>query len=79
MINMLNLQTFTGIFCCLLAIFFIAKGYSRICSNNKLFDKRCNDLEKYQLRRSDSEEIVGKDRFGATTISRDALLGKVNY
>ena len=31
---------------------------SRICSNNKFFDKGCNDLEKYLLERGYSEKMV---------------------
>ena len=45
---------------------------NRICSNNKFFDKRCNDLEKYLLSRGYSEI------FRARAIARDTLLGKVN-
>ena len=51
---------------------------NRICSNNKFFDKRCNDLEKYLLDRGYSERMVRKEILRARAIPRDALLGKVN-
>ena len=41
-------------------------------------NERCNDLEKYLLQRSCSEQTVDKETFRARTIPRDALLGKVN-
>ena len=51
---------------------------NRICSNNKFFDKRCNDLEKYLLDRGYSERMVRKEILRARAIPRDTLLGKVN-
>ena len=51
---------------------------NRICSNNKFFDKRCNDLEKYLLDRGYSERMVRKEILRARAIPRDILLGKVN-
>ena len=51
---------------------------NRICSNNELFDKRCNDLEKYILERGYREKMVSKEILRARAIPRDALLEKVN-
>ena len=51
---------------------------NRICSNNKLFDKRCNDLEKYLLDRGYSERMVRKEILQARAIPRNTLLRKVN-
>ena len=51
---------------------------NRICSNNKFFDKRCNDLEKHLLDRGYSERMVRKEILRARAIPRDTLLGKVN-
>ena len=51
---------------------------NRICSNNKFFDKRCNDLEKYLLDRGYSERMVRKEILRARAIPRDTLLGKLN-
>ena len=51
---------------------------NRICSKNELFDKRCNDLEKYLLERGYSEKMVRKEIRRARAIPRDALLEKVN-
>ena len=50
----------------------------RICSNNELFDKRCNDLKKYLLERGYSEKMIRKEILWARAIPRDALLEKVN-
>ena len=50
---------------------------NRICSNNELFDKRCNDLEKYLLERGYSEKMVCKEILQARAIPRDAFLEKV--
>ena len=66
--------------------FYCKKGISysqalrlhRICSNNELFDKRCNDLKKYLLERGYSEEMIRKEILRARAIPRDALLEKVN-
>ena len=51
---------------------------SRICSNNKFFDKRCNDLEKYLLERGYSEKMVRKEILPTRAIPRQALLEKGN-
>ena len=51
---------------------------NRICSDNKLFDKRSNDLEEYLLERGYSEKMVRKEILQARAIPRDALLEKVN-
>ena len=51
---------------------------NRTCSNNKFFDKRCNDLEKYLLDRGYSERMVRKEILRTRAIPRDTLLGKVN-
>ena len=50
----------------------------RICSNNKFFDKRYNDLDKYLLERGYSEKMIRKKILRARAIPRDALLEKVN-
>ena len=52
--------------------------FNRICSNNDLFDKRCNDLGKYLLERGYSEKMVCKGILQAQTIPTDALLEKDN-
>ena len=51
---------------------------SRICSNNKNFEKRCNDLEMYLLERGYSEKMIRKETLPARAIPRDALLKKGN-
>ena len=51
---------------------------NRICSNNAVFDKRCNDLEKHPLGKGYSEKIVRKEILRARAIPRDVLLEKVN-
>ena len=51
---------------------------NRVYSNNKFFDKRCNDLEKYLLDRGYSERMVRKEILRARAIPRNTLLGKVN-
>ena len=66
-------------FYCKKGIFYSqALRLNRICSNNKLFDKRCNDLEKYLLDRGYSERMVRKEILRARGIPRDTLLVKVN-
>ena len=50
---------------------------NRICSNNEFFDKRCNDLEKYLLKRGYIEKMIRKEKLRAGAIPRDALLEKV--
>ena len=84
---MLNLWAVTNIFCRLLCHPFYSKKvipYSqalrlnRICSNNKFFDKRSNNLEEYLLERGYSEKMVRKEILRARAIPRDALLEKVN-
>ena len=84
---MLNLWAVTNIFCRLLCHPFYSKKvipYSqairlnRICSNNKLFDKRSNNLEEYLLERGYSEKMVRKEILRARAIPRDALLEKVH-
>ena len=51
---------------------------NRICSNNKFYDKRSNDLEEYLLERGYSEKMVRKEILRARAIPRDALLEKVH-
>ena len=51
---------------------------NRICSNNELFYKRCNDLDKYLLERGYIEKMVRKEILRARVIPRDTLLEKFN-
>ena len=39
----------------------LALRLNRICSNIEIFNKRCNDLEKYVLEREYSEKMVRKE------------------
>ena len=55
-----------------------AKRLNRTYSNNEIFDKRSNVLEKYLLERGYSEKILHKEILRARAIPRDALLEKVN-
>ena len=55
-----------------------AQRLNRICLNNELFGKRCDDLKKYLLERSYSEKMVRAEILGARAIPRDAHLEKVN-
>ena len=69
-----------------LHLFYCKKGipYSqalrlnRVCSNNGIFDKRCNGLEKKLLEGGYSEKMVRKEIFRTRAIPRDELLEKVN-
>ena len=38
-----------------------ALRFNRIYSNNEIFDKRCNDIEKYLLERGYSEKMVRQE------------------
>ena len=54
----------------------IPYSLNRICFKNEIFDKRCNDLEKYLLERGYSEKMVRKEILQARAIPRAALLEK---
>ena len=49
---------------------------NRICSNNSLFDKRCNQLEDWLCKRGYSSKMVRKQILAARRFSRDDLLNK---
>ena len=55
-----------------------ALRHNRICSDNKKFDQRCNDLEKWLMERSYSESMVRTQILKAIGESRDSLLEKAN-
>ena len=55
-----------------------ALRHNRICSDNKRFDQRCNDLEKWLMERSYSESMVRTQILKAIGESRDSLLEKAN-
>ena len=48
--------------------------YNRICSDNKKFDQRCNNLEKWLMERGCSERMVRTQILKARGESRDNLL-----
>ena len=52
--------------------------YNRICSDNKKFDQRCNDLEKWLMERGCSERMVRTQILRARGESRDSLLERGN-
>ena len=52
--------------------------YNRICSDNKKFDQRCNDLEKWLMERGYSERMVRTQMLKARGGSRDSLLERGN-
>ena len=51
---------------------------NRICSVNKKFDQRCNDLEKWLMERGYSERMVRTQILKARGESRDSLLERGN-
>ena len=51
-----------------------ALRYNRICSDNKKFDQRCNNLEKWLMERGYSERMVRTQILKARGESRDSLL-----
>ena len=55
-----------------------ALRYNRICSDNKKFDQRCNDLEKWLMERGYSERMVRTQILKARGESRDSLLERGN-
>ena len=50
----------------------------RICSDPNSFDRRCNDLEKWLIKRGYSEREVRKQTLRAKGFSRDSLLDREN-
>ena len=55
-----------------------ALRYNRICSDNKKFDQRCNDLEKWLMERGYSERMVRTQILKARGESRDSLFERRN-
>ena len=55
-----------------------ALRYNRICSDNKKFDQRYNDLEKWLIERGYSERMVRTQILKARGESRDSLLERGN-
>ena len=55
-----------------------ALRYNRICSDNKKFDKRCNDLEKWPMERGYRERMVRMQILKTRDESRDSLLERQN-
>ena len=55
-----------------------ALRYNRICSDNKKFDQRCNNLEKWLMERGYSERMVRTQILKARGESRDSLLERGN-
>ena len=55
-----------------------ALRYNRICSDNKKFDQRYNELEKWLMERDYSENMVRTQILKATGESRDSLLERGN-
>ena len=53
-----------------------ALRYNRICSDNRKFDQRCNDLEKWLMERDYSERMVRTQMLKARSESRDSLLNE---
>ena len=51
---------------------------NRICSDPDLFDRRCNDLEKWLIERGYGEREVLKKFLRARDFSRDSLLDREN-
>ena len=49
---------------------------NRICSNNSLFDQRCNELEHWLHERGYSERVVRQEILKARKILRNGLLQK---
>jgi len=49
---------------------------NRICSDNSLFDKRCNELESCLLQRGYNDKLVRNQILRARKFKRDVLLGK---
>ena len=49
---------------------------NRICSDNKTFDRRCNDLEKWLMERGYNEKMIRKQILYAREHSRNDLLEK---
>ena len=42
---------------------------NRICSDNEIFDRRCNDLEKWLMERGYNEKLIRKQIFSARDYS----------
>ena len=55
-----------------------ALRYNRICSDNKKFDQRCNNLEKWLVERGYSERIVRMQILKARGESRNSFLEQGN-
>ena len=55
-----------------------ALGYNKIFSDNKTFDQRCNELEKWLMERGYSERMVRTQILKARGESRNSLLERGN-
>ena len=55
-----------------------ATRYNWICSDNKKFDQRCNELEKWLMKRGYSKRMVRTQILKARGESRDSLLERAN-
>ena len=55
-----------------------ALRYNRICADNKKFDQRCNDLQKWLMERGYGERMVRTQILKARGESRDSLLERGN-
>ena len=55
-----------------------ALRYNRICSDNKNFDQRCKELDKWLMERNYSERMVKTQILKARVVSRNSLLEREN-
>ena len=55
-----------------------ALRHNRICSDNKTFDQRCKDLEKWLMERGYSERMIRMQILKARGESRNTLLQREN-
>ena len=53
-----------------------ALRFNRICSDNETFDRRCNNLEKWLMKRGCNEKMIRKQILSAREHSRNGLLEK---
>ena len=54
----------------------LALRLNRICSDNEIFVRRGNDLEKWLMERGYNEKMLRKQKLSAREHSRNDLLGK---
>ena len=55
-----------------------ALRYNKVCSDNEKFDQRCNDLEKWLIKRGYSERMVRTQILKVRGESRDSHLERGN-